>query len=37
VVVADGTLETPIFTALEGDGTHVFPGALEGIEEEWSA
>jgi len=29
VVVADANLEEPIDTALEGDGTHVFPGAIE--------
>ena len=28
VVVADANLERPIETALEGDGTHVYPGAL---------
>ena len=30
VVIADANLEAPIYTALEGDGTHIFPGALEG-------
>jgi acetylglutamate/LysW-gamma-L-alpha-aminoadipate kinase len=28
VVVADANLERPIATALEGDGTHVYPSAL---------
>jgi acetylglutamate/LysW-gamma-L-alpha-aminoadipate kinase len=28
VVVADANLEQPIDTALEGDGTHIFPSAL---------
>ena len=28
VIVADANLEVPIYTALEGDGTHVYPGAL---------
>jgi acetylglutamate/LysW-gamma-L-alpha-aminoadipate kinase len=30
VVVADANLERPIATALEGDGTHVYPSALPG-------
>ena len=30
VVVADANLAEPIDTALEGDGTHVFPSAFEG-------
>jgi acetylglutamate/LysW-gamma-L-alpha-aminoadipate kinase len=34
VIVADANLETPIYTAMEGDGTHVFPGALEGDTDE---
>ncbi|MHB9287468.1 acetylglutamate/acetylaminoadipate kinase [Halobacteriales archaeon Cl-PHB] len=29
-IVADANLENPILTALEGDGTHVYPSALEG-------
>jgi len=29
VVVADANLERPIATALEGDGTHVYPSALD--------
>jgi acetylglutamate/LysW-gamma-L-alpha-aminoadipate kinase len=32
VVVADANLERPIATALEGDGTHVYPSALPGGE-----
>jgi acetylglutamate/LysW-gamma-L-alpha-aminoadipate kinase len=36
VIVADANLETPIYTAMEGDGTHVYPGALEGIQSEGS-
>jgi acetylglutamate/LysW-gamma-L-alpha-aminoadipate kinase len=28
VVVADANLERPVATALEGDGTHVYPSAL---------
>ncbi|WP_302082085.1 acetylglutamate/acetylaminoadipate kinase [Salinibaculum rarum] len=35
VVVADANLERPIATALEGDGTHVYPSALaEGGDEQ---
>jgi acetylglutamate/LysW-gamma-L-alpha-aminoadipate kinase len=35
VVVADANLERPIATALEGDGTHVYPSALpQGGDEE---
>ena len=30
VVVADANLDRPVMTALEGDGTHIYPGALEG-------
>jgi acetylglutamate/LysW-gamma-L-alpha-aminoadipate kinase len=30
VVVADANLERPVATALEGDGTHVYPSALPG-------
>jgi len=30
VIVADANLEAPIYTAMEGDGTHLFPSALEG-------
>jgi len=30
VVVADANLERPVATALEGDGTHVYPSALDG-------
>ncbi|MFB6298561.1 MAG: acetylglutamate/acetylaminoadipate kinase [Salinirussus sp.] len=30
VVVADAGLDRPVLTALEGDGTHIYPGALEG-------
>jgi acetylglutamate/LysW-gamma-L-alpha-aminoadipate kinase len=30
VVVADAKLDRPVMTALEGDGTHIYPGALEG-------
>jgi acetylglutamate/LysW-gamma-L-alpha-aminoadipate kinase len=29
VVVADATIERPVATALEGDGTHIYPEALE--------
>ena len=28
VIVADANLEAPIYTAMEGDGTHIYPGAL---------
>jgi acetylglutamate/LysW-gamma-L-alpha-aminoadipate kinase len=28
VIVADANLEAPIYTAMEGDGTHVYPGAI---------
>ena len=28
VIVADANLEVPVQTAMEGDGTHVYPGAL---------
>jgi acetylglutamate/LysW-gamma-L-alpha-aminoadipate kinase len=34
VIVADANLERPIETALEGDGTHIFPSAFEGTEAE---
>jgi len=30
VVVADANIDRPVMTALEGDGTHIYPGALEG-------
>jgi acetylglutamate/LysW-gamma-L-alpha-aminoadipate kinase len=30
VVVADANLDRPVMTALEGDGTHIYPDALEG-------
>ena len=30
VVVADATIDRPVMTALEGDGTHIYPEALEG-------
>jgi acetylglutamate/LysW-gamma-L-alpha-aminoadipate kinase len=30
VIVADGTAETPVVSALDGAGTHVFPEALSG-------
>ena len=30
VVIANANLDAPIYTAMEGDGTHIFPGALEG-------
>ena len=29
VVVADANIDRPVMTALEGDGTHIYPGALE--------
>jgi acetylglutamate/LysW-gamma-L-alpha-aminoadipate kinase len=29
VIVADANLEAPIYTAMEGDGTHIYPGAIE--------
>ncbi|MFB6310453.1 MAG: acetylglutamate/acetylaminoadipate kinase [Salinirussus sp.] len=28
VIVADANLERPIYTAMEGDGTHIYPAAL---------
>ncbi len=28
VVVADANIDRPVMTALEGDGTHIYPGAL---------
>ncbi len=28
VIIADANLEAPIYTAMEGDGTHIYPGAL---------
>lgn len=28
VIIADANLETPIYTAMEGDGTHIYPGAI---------
>ena len=30
VVIADANIDRPVMTALEGDGTHIYPGALEG-------
>jgi acetylglutamate/LysW-gamma-L-alpha-aminoadipate kinase len=34
VVVADANLDEPVATALEGDGTHIYPGALAGERED---
>jgi len=34
VIVADANLEAPIYTAMEGDGTHLYPSALEGTGDE---
>ncbi len=28
VIIADANIETPIYTAMEGDGTHIYPGAV---------